>query len=269
MIPTYMTKQILIALLLTATTAASGTEPRDSIRTPVLKLDIPYTASPELMKEPEEKAAWEEPEVMKPKHDSPIFRVPQMQYSAIPYGEIAGWGTGGVSAAMGAATMPGLMGVESGSVWIHQSIGALTLAASADAIKYGFFRGLETQYGFSGSLTYDFNDNLSATMFGSYHTAPHGFMTPAMMGYVAIPTLGGFMDWRINDRWGVKMGAQGYRSPINHQWELQPMVVPYFRLNKKTEIGVDVGGILYNLIRWNTGKQIGRIGNPTIPPPVH
>jgi len=264
-------RHICISASLIAAIAANGqTILHDSISAPVLKLETPTIGMPELQIETPGKAETEIKSVMKPRSsDMPIFRTPQMRYNAIPYGQIAEWRTGGISAAMGSASMPGLMGVEIGHIWIHQSMGALTFAANADAIKYGYFRGLETQYGFSGSLTYDINEQFSATLFGSYHTAPHRFMTPAMLGYVSIPTIGGFLDWRINDRWGVEIGAQGYRSPIIRQWRIQPMVVPYFRLNKKAKLGIDVGGILYNIIESQASKHTGSfVGNPTIPPPI-
>ena len=112
------------------------------------------------------------------------------------------------------------------------------------------------------------------TLFGSYYTSlnnattfRHAGITPGMMGYTAIPNFGGYVDYSIGDRWGVKVGAQAYRSSMTNRYEAQPIVIPYYRLSKHAEIGVDVGGILYQLIKSNQGKSHGNM-NPTIAPPV-
>ena len=53
-----------------------------------------------------------------------------------------------------------------------------------------------------------------------------------------------------------------------NRWEAQPIVMPYFRFNGKDEIGLDIGGIMYNLLRSNIGGGWGAVRNPTIPPPI-
>ena len=66
-----------------------------------------------------------------------------------------------------------------------------------------------------------------------------------------------------SSKFGVKAGAQTYRSIMDNSWHTQPMVVPYFRLGGN-DIGIDVGGILYNIfVNANGGKR----SNPTIAPP--
>lgn len=134
-------------------------------------------------------------------------------------------------------------------------------------MKYGYFNGLTTSYGIGGSLSYRINDRLSVTMFGNYYT-PTGNVNPAMAGYISLPSFGGYVDYRFSERWGVKVGAQSYRTSDTGRWHTQPMVIPYYRLSEKAEIGVDVGGILYNIIRSSRGKSFQNMGNPTIPPPV-
>lgn len=192
----------------------------------------------------------------------PVFR-PQ---PIIP-GSIARWKSGGLSGIVSSESKPGLMGIESGQLIFHQEVGNFSFVAYGEALKYGFYRGLSKSVGFGGSLTYRASDRLSLTVFGSYYTSP-GAMSPAMAGYAAIPSFGGYLDYSFNDRWGVRVGAHSYRSMPNGRWQAQPIVMPYFRLNKKDVIGIDVGGILYQLFYWNRNNGIGRRGNPTIPPPV-
>lgn len=166
------------------------------------------------------------------------------------------------------------MGIESGTLDFRQRVGALTISLFASATKYGYFRGLSTSYGFGGSLSYDFNDKLGMTVFGSYASSPVGMNQAAMLGYVSSPVIGGYLDWRFADHWGVKVGAQSYRSIAYGRWETQPIAMPYYRTSSGAEIGIDVGGILYQVIRQASGGSWGNPGNPTIgrpdfgPPPV-
>ena len=187
---------------------------------------------------------------------------------------IYSWGSGGFFATGSRQNLYGLMGIESGTLDFRQRVGALTISLFASATKYGYFRGLSTSYGFGGSLSYDFNDKLGMTVFGSYASSPVGMNQAAMLGYVSSPVIGGYLDWRFADHWGVKVGAQSYRSIAYGRWETQPIVMPYYRTSSGAEIGIDVGGILYQVIRQASGGSWGNPGNPTIgrpdfgPPPV-
>lgn len=51
-------------------------------------------------------------------------------------------------------------------------------------------------------------------------------MTPAMLGYTSIPNFGGYVDYNFSGRWGVKVGAQAYRSSMTNRIEAQPIVTP-------------------------------------------
>lgn len=182
-------------------------------------------------------------------------------------GEIASWYRGGISGFTGSESLPGMMGIEQGRISLYQSVGNFTFTAYGEALKYGFYRGLRTSTGFGGSVNYMLNDNVSFTVFGSYYTSP-GSMLPSMAGYTSIPMFGGYADFRLGDRWGVQVGAQSYRSVMTQRWEAQPIVTPYFKLSKDTKIGVDIGGILYQLVRSNALKRSRHMPNPTIPPPI-
>lgn len=184
-----------------------------------------------------------------------------------PY--IARWYNGGLYGQINTQVMPGMMGIESGRFTLQQNLGNFTLSGYGEALKYGFFGGLATSYEFGGSLSYRANDKLSFTAFGSYYTSPGMTFSPAMAGYMQVPTFGGYADYRFNSRWGVRLGAQSYRSVMDNRWETQPIMMPYFKISEKNEIGIDVGGILYQLIRTNTGNgDWGSRGNPTLQPPT-
>lgn len=172
------------------------------------------------------------------------------------------WSGGGLYVSGSRQIMPGLMNMDSGSINFRQQFGNLTLEAYGDAVKYGYFRGLSTHWGYGGSVTYRLSDNLSVTGFGGYSTARGGF-SPAMSGYIGTTNFGGYLDYSFSSKFGVKVGAQTYHSIVENRWRTQPVVMPYFKLGGN-DIGIDVGGILYNiLVNANGGYR----SNPTIAPP--
>lgn len=191
--------------------------------------------------------------------------LPELRLRYFAPGEIVGWENGGVFGETRSQSLAGMMGIESGRLELRQSVGDFSFTAYGEALKYGFFRGLTRSVGGGGSLSYRINDRVSVTVFGHYYTSP-GLMSPAMAGYAATTGFGGYFDYHLGGRWGVRVGAQGYRSVLSGKWEAQPMVMPYFRVTKKDVIGVDVGGILYNLLKDNLNNGWGRPGNPTIAP---
>ena len=193
--------------------------------------------------------------------------IPVFHPAPIYPGIIALWGSGGITGSTRQLSMPGLMRIEQGRISIHQSVGNFTFSTYGEALKYGYYRGLDTSFGFGGSIDYRLSDRVSLTFFGSYYTYP-GQMSPAMAGYVSIPKFGGFIDYRVNNKWGIQVGAQSYRSSMTHRWETQPIVMPYFRISKKDIIGIDIGGMLYQFLKSNAEKRVGHMGNPTIPTPV-
>lgn len=209
-----------------------------------------------------------------PERDVRLWLDPERNYAPVHhyyYGitpgvaPLAGWGTGMAYASGGRTSMPGLMGIETGSLALVQRFGRLTLNAGANATKYGYFRGLTSTWGFSASMTYAFSSRLSLTVFGSWQSEFNGPMTPAMAGYVSLPTVGGYLDWQFADHFGVKVGAQAYRVTNTGNWQAQPIVIPYYKFDNGATIGVDVGGMIYNMIRSKSGYR----ENPTFGPPVN
>ena len=165
------------------------------------------------------------------------------------------WERGGVVASGGTRAFPGLMQIDSGALGVYQSVGNLSFYAGGMVNKYGYFNGLHTQYGLSGNVTYQFSPRLSATVFGDYYFGQpprmsNGMpMPPAMIGYYGRSTFGGYIDYRINERWGVQTGVQTVQQVGTNRHEVEPIVTPYYRVSKKVAIGLPVGQILYHLLR--------------------
>lgn len=165
------------------------------------------------------------------------------------------WRSGAIVASGGARSFPGMMQIDSGTFGIYQSAGDFTFYAGGMANKYGYFRGLHTQYGLNGSITYRFTPRLSATVFGDYYFGQpprmaNGMpMPPSMLGYYGRSTFGGYVDYHINEHWGVQTGVQTVQQVGTNRYRAEPIVTPYYKINKKVAIGLPVGQILYHVLR--------------------
>ena len=159
---------------------------------------------------------------------------------------------GGLSGYVTHESMPGLMGIESGALSYTISAGNLSLTPSVYVNKYSYFGGMSTNLGFGGSLTYRISDSFSVTAFGAFYTNAWA-ANPAVMNYMMSSRYGGYGTWNINNRWGLNVGVQRVQNAATGQWQTVPIVEPTFNLNG-AKLGIDVGGILYNIC---AGSRIG------------
>lgn len=165
------------------------------------------------------------------------------------------WNGGAIVATGGTRSFPGLMQIDNGELGIYQSAGNFSFHVGGMVNKYGYFNGLHTQYGLNGSISYQFTPRLSATLFGEYYFGQpprmaNGMpMPPAMIGYYGRSTFGGYIDYRVNERWGVQTGVQTVQQVGTNRYNAEPIVTPYYRISKKVAIGLPVGQILYHLLK--------------------
>lgn len=151
---------------------------------------------------------------------------------------------------------PGLMQIHSGTIGINQSIGNFSLNMGAIANKYGYFNGLQTQYGVYANLQYQFIPQLSFSGFGSYYFGkPNGFpLLPSMIGYYRTSTFGGYMSYQFNRTFGIDVGAQAVQQFGANKYYVEPIVTPTVKLGK-VKIGLPVGQILNGIIRSEAEKR--------------
>lgn len=178
---------------------------------------------------------------------------------------VASWRNGGVVAAASATSYPGMMAVESATLGIVQQAGNFTFTAYGGASKYGYFRGLSTQWRFGGSARWQFSQRVGVTLFGSYATGAYRpGMAPGVAEMLDMPSFGGYFSWDITDRFGIDMGAAAHRTNLS-QWEVRPIFAPYYKVGD-AKLSVDVGGIVYELLR-GAHEGPGNRHNPSFAPP--
>lgn len=117
---------------------------------------------------------------------------------------------------------------------------------SLTAAKYAFDAGMGNRFSVSGSLSYSFNDNISAYVFGSYMPS-YNFYSPALMPYMGYSNFGGAVSFS-NEYVGVDLGVKRYLDPFTAQWTTQPIVMPYVNVNGQ-KMGFDVGRLLQDVFR--------------------
>lgn len=110
---------------------------------------------------------------------------------------------------------------------------------SINAAKINIPHFQDNLFGASGSFLYMPQDNLRFKVFGSYSVSP--FSKLATYQY------GGSVSFDMSERFGTEIGVQRFYDPIQKRWETVPVVIPYYKFDKIT-VGMDVGGILYEVL---------------------
>lgn len=177
---------------------------------------------------------------------------------------LAGWDGGAVGAFGSMQYMPGLMGIEEGGLQVVQNVDNVTFGVGATVSKYAYFGGMSRKVGFHGSVQWRINDVLSVRAFGSYY-GKNAFVSPAVAGYMGADSYGAALRVDASEKWGMDLGVRRVYNVMSGRWETVPIARPFFKINGKEAIGVDVGGILHSLLRSKIG---GGHGNPTMGPPI-
>ena len=56
------------------------------------------------------------------------------------------------------------------------------------------------------------------------------------------------MSLDMSERFGMEVGVQRYYDAYRGRWETVPVVIPYYNFDK-FKLSLDVGGILYEILR--------------------
>lgn len=142
--------------------------------------------------------------------------------------------------------------------YLHTFNSKLSMQLSVDAVKMNMSHITRQAFSTSGSLTYQLSDQVGFKVFGTYDIGnSYGMSTHSY---------GATMSFDMSKRFGVEAGVERYYDPMRGRWETVPIVIPYYRFDKFT-LGLDVGGILYEVLRNVVFDKRGERGGPTIAPP--
>lgn len=167
------------------------------------------------------------------------------------------WTNGEFIASGGTTVYPGLMQIDSGALRVFHRFGNFDIYVGGKVNKYGFFRGIHTQYGVDGSITYNLSPTTSFTAFGAYYFGRPSMiggglpMPPAMVGYYDTSKFGGYVNQSLGERFGVLVGGQTVQQVYTREYRPEPIVTPYVKVGtgkKKVAIGLPVGQILHGIL---------------------
>ena len=121
----------------------------------------------------------------------------------------------------------------------------LALQLSVNAMKINMSHISGQAFSTSGALLYHPSDQVTLKFFGSYDIGnSYGMST---------------------HRFSMEIGAQRYYNAMRGRWETVPIVIPYYRF-EKFKLGLDVGGLIYEILREAVFDKQNSSG-PTLAPP--
>lgn len=188
---------------------------------------------------------------------SPLFRGDYSTGGVLrqfPHGAVFGSGS--------QTSVPGIGRFNNASLgYQHIFNDRLSLQLRANAMKINMSHITGQAFSTAGRLTYRASDRVAFNVFGSYDIGnSYGMSTNSY---------GATMSLDMSERFGMEVGAQRYYDAIRGGWQTVPVVIPYYRF-EKFKLGLDVGGIMYEILRnvvfdKRGGGDFG--GGPTIRPP--
>lgn len=175
------------------------------------------------------------------------------------------WNSGMLLATSFRNTMPGLLSRHNASVTAVQNVGRLTFEGTLSADRYLLWHGTQTMFGVSGAVTYHFNDNVSATLFGNYYTGI-SFHSMAAMPYFGTKGYGGYLTF-MGSSLGIDLGVQRHYDSFARRWVTSPIITPKIKFSEKFTLDLPVGWLVKEVLDEKVFKS-NRKASPMIMPEV-
>lgn len=164
------------------------------------------------------------------------------------------FGTGGQE------TVPGIGRFNEASLgYMHAFNDRFTLQVSADVMKINMINFAGQTFGTSGRMSYRASDQVAFNVFGTYNIGnTYGMNTDRYGATVSVV---------MSDHFRMEVGAQRVYNAMTGRWETIPVAIPAYRFDNGFELGLDVGGIVYEILRNTVFDNKHRNDGPTIAPP--
>lgn len=155
-------------------------------------------------------------------------------------------------------SLPGIGRINEASLgYRHTFNQKLALQLQVNAMKINMPHTAGQAFSTSGTLFYRPSERVTFKFFGSYDVGNSYGMSTSIYGAT--------MTVDMSERFGMEMGVQRYYDGMRRRWETVPVVIPYYHFDKFT-LGLDVGGILYEILR-NVVFDKPQSNGPTMAPP--
>nr|WP_302830646.1 hypothetical protein [uncultured Bacteroides sp.] len=158
----------------------------------------------------------------------------------------------------GQTSLPGIGRINDASLGYRYAFSPkLQLQGSINAMKINMIHTTGQTFNTSGALLYHPSERLAFKVFGTYAFGNSYGMDASSYGAT--------MSLDMTERFGMEVGVQRYYDSMRGRWETVPIVIPYFNVNK-LKLGLDVGGILYEIFRSTVFDKNDK-GGATLAPP--
>lgn len=165
--------------------------------------------------------------------------------------------------------MIGLVDKQNAEVGVTYSSDKLFFSVGLIASVYNFnslstmydYSTIQNQFGISGALSYDFNENVSATVYGRYVTNSF-YHSMASFPYIATSSYGGYI-MLYNGKCGIDLGVNNYYDAFSGSWQTNPIVRPTYKIGK-VKMSFDMGPLMKEGILRLMNKR--RVDGPIILP---
>ena len=162
------------------------------------------------------------------------------------FGYLPLWENGKLIGSYSFNTLPALGNIARANLAISQTFGRVTVTGGISGEKNHIGPFLYNNFGVFGDLNWQINDKFNLNVFGTYFSHPQHI--PAAMPFAGGQSYGATVGYNVNDRFRMEAGVQRSYDPFSRRWETVPVFIPSFKLNNGAEIGLDVGGILYQIL---------------------
>lgn len=185
---------------------------------------------------------------------SPIFRG---DYSTS--GILKQFSRGALFGSGSQTSLPGIGRLNEASLgYAHALNEKLSLQFTVNALKMNMAHFAGQSFSTAGALMYHPSGRVAFKLFGSYDIGNSYGMSTHRYGAT--------MSLDMSERFGMEIGVQRYYDAMRGRWETAPIAIPYYKFDKFT-LGLDVGGILYEILRNTVFDDKGSGGGATIAPP--
>lgn len=166
---------------------------------------------------------------------------------------------GALFASGGQTSVPGIGRFNDASLGFRHAFNKKwEMQLHANAMKINMLHSTHQAFSTSGAFLYHPSDRVTLKVFGSYDIGnPYGMSTHYY---------GASLSVDISERFGMEMGVERYYDATRGRWETVPVLIPYYRFKKFT-LGLDVGGVLYEVLRNVVFDKKRDSEGPTIGPP--
>lgn len=182
-----------------------------------------------------------------------LYGTPEPKFTASPYaydfnrsGVVTSWKNGYLMGYGSRTTMPVMMSNQNVSFSAVQNVGNFTFTGGVSADRYFMWRNTRTMFGFNGSVTYNFSDNVSATVFGRYYTG-QSYYTMGAMPYMGSSGYGGFFSF-MGNTFGMDVGVERYYDSFAGRWVTSPIITPKIKFSEKFTLELPVGWLVKEVL---------------------